>query len=265
MHSVLLTTQLIGQLQKRGIDLIVVNQRHAKHSFALFADQQLQVERRCLQYAWQVNAVDRLPFAQQLCEHKFNVLERILRDYKGTELARQQIKSTVLRVPGCIDDQQLMGYEGSLQRLAFHHWRQLLPKALGFTTRQRRPPPDPVNAALSLTYTLVHHDAVRQAKKHALDPQLGFYHRTAFGRQSLACDIMEPVRPKVEAWCAHLFIDGQLDKRHFSVANGSCTLGKAGREIFYAAYDEQAKDWQRQLDAAATWVARRLDRARARA
>lgn len=259
MHSVGLTTQLIGQLQKRGIDFVVLNQRHASHSFALYGDQRLLVERRCRQYALQLDDATRLPLAIELCRHKFNVLHRLLQTYPSTGGGCQQIRRALDQLASCQDDQQLRGYEGSVQKMAFQHWRQLIPAVLGFKNRLRRPPPDPVNAALSFAYTLVHQDAVRQAIKHALDPQLGIYHRLVYGRQSLACDLMEPVRPKVESWVAHLFIEGVLDRRHFSLAQGRCLLGKAGREIFYKAFDEQVQDWQRQLGATARWLARQCD------
>ena len=261
MHSVQLTTQLIGQLHKRGIDLIVMNQRYADHSFAIFADQKNQVERRCRQYAWQLHEQGRLPFAKHLCDHKFTILKRALNTVEGTAQTQQKIAQIQMQLIQCEQEQTLRGIEGSIQRIAFEQWRHLLPSQLGFTKRERRPPKDPVNAILSLTYTLIHHEAVRQAHKYALDPQLGFYHRVAFGRQSLACDLMEPVRPRAELWITQLFVSGVLNLRHFSQTDGRCLLGKAGRELFYAAYDEQLNDWKRVLEAGARWTAHRLDSA----
>ncbi len=259
MHSVTLTTQLIGQLHKRGIDLIVLNQRHSAHSFALYANQQSQVERRCRQYKWQYHSNSRLPFAVELCRHKFKVLERLLREFENTNAARERISASLERLDHCPSEHWLRGAEGAVQRLAFEHWRSHLPPELEFRTRQRRPPPDPVNAALSLTYTLVHHEAVRQALKHGLDPQLGFYHRTAYARQSLACDLMEPVRPHVEYWVVSMFNDGRISRRHFTKSQAGCLLGKQGRETFYEQYNEKLDVWRRQLDSTARWVARRLD------
>lgn len=259
MHSVQLTTQLIGQLQRRGIDFVVLNQRYSENSFALYADQQKQVNRRCQQYAWQLDDQGRLPFAKHLCHHKFNVLERVLKQLAGTTKAQQEIEQIHAQLPQCQQEQTLRGLEGSIQRIAFEQWRQHIPTNLGFIKRERRPPKDPVNATLSLAYTLIHHEAVRQARKHALDPQLGFYHRTAYGRQSLACDLMEPVRPHIERWVTDLFSTGQLNLHHFSQTEGRCLLGKSGRERFYAAYDEQADNWTRHLDAGALWVSHKLD------
>lgn len=255
MHSVQLTTQLIGQLYKRGIDLIVINQRYEKHSFALFADQQKIVDRRCRQYAWQLEESGRLQFAKTLCRHKFATIDRVV----NSGAMNINLEPALHQLSNCQSEQSLRGIEGNLQRQVFEYWRSKTPEKYGFKQRERRPPKDPVNALLSLTYTIVHQDAVRQARKYGLDPQLGFYHRTAFGRHSLACDLMESVRPSVEAWVAELFLAGVLDKRHFSNLNGRCLLGKPGRQVYYKALDVEAKDWQRRLGAGARWIARRLD------
>ncbi|MCC6472287.1 MAG: CRISPR-associated endonuclease Cas1, partial [Burkholderiales bacterium] len=94
----------------------------------------------------------------------------------------------------------IRGIEGSAARAHFQGFSALVPSSLGFTGRNRRPPRDPVNACLSLAYTLLHFDAVRAAHIAGLDPLLGFYHRPSFGRESLASDLIEPLRPIVDGW-----------------------------------------------------------------
>jgi hypothetical protein len=106
--------------------------------------------------------------------------------------------------------------------------------------RNRRPPRDPVNAALSFTYTLLHFDAVRAAHGAGLDPMVGFYHRPAHGRESLACDLIEPLRPRADAWVRMLFRERELRGEHFATNKGACLLGKAGRERFHAAWESYA-------------------------
>lgn len=143
----------------------------------------------------------------------------------------------------------------------FNYWRQQLDPTWGFEKRIRRPPPDPVNALLSFAYTLVHQEAVRQCKKYGLDPDLGFYHRLAYSRHSLACDLMEPVRPKVEQWIISILERGDINRKHFSKhkANG-CFLGKQGRLIFYPLFDQQLPLYRRMLSANARWLLNQLKR-----
>jgi CRISPR-associated protein Cas1 len=262
MHNVQLTTQLIGQLHSRKIDLIVLNQRYEHLSYALFADQRKIVERRCKQYLWQQQAELRVPVAVQICQHKFRNMQRSIRACSPQHALIEkldQANQDMNEWTGSED--QLRGIEGNLQRELFAFWRGMLPAGLGFKSRLRRPPPDPVNALLSLTYSLIHSDSVRQAIRYGLDSQLGFYHRTAFGRHSLACDLMEPIRPSVEHWVVELFQSHTLDKRYFTSSGSGCQLGKKGRYIFYKAFEEQRETWTRGAGSAARWLQRLLDKA----
>jgi CRISPR-associated protein Cas1 len=135
---------------------------------------------------------------------------------------------------------RLRGIEGSAARAYFSGYMSLFPPELNFTGRNRRPPRDPVNASLSLAYTLLHFEAVRIAHISGLDPLLGFYHRPAFGRESLASDLIEPLRPLTDEWVWSLFADRTLRGDHFNPDKGACLLGKAGRGYFYAAWERFA-------------------------
>lgn len=143
----------------------------------------------------------------------------------------------------------LRGLEGAAARAYFTALRSLFPPALGFSGRNRRPPRDPVNACLSLAYTLLHFDAVRAAQIAGLDPLIGFYHRPAIGRESLACDLVEPLRPLADEWVWGLFRKEILTADHFSLHGQGCQLGKAGRRHFYAHWETAAplhRRWLRQ-------------------
>jgi CRISPR-associated protein Cas1 len=119
----------------------------------------------------------------------------------------------------------------------FHGYTRLFAPELNFSGRNRRPPRDPVNACLSLGYTLLHFDAVRAAHAAGLDALLGFYHRPAVGRESLACDLIEPIRPLVDDWLWTQFSERHLRSEHFSDDRGACLIGKAGRSHFYASWE----------------------------
>lgn len=260
-HNVQLTTSLLGQLWKRGIDFITLNDRHTDCSFGLYANKQQQVERRCRQYLWQQDEQKALQLARTLCAHRLRNNLRLLADNNHTTL-KQQLHRALQRTEHAISLQTLLGIEGAAQRLMFAHWRAKLPSQLGFEKRQRRPPKDPVNSLLSLTSSLVLQEAIRQCTVAGLDPDLGFYHRIASGRPSLACDLMEPLRPFFEHWVMHLFIDGHFDSRHFTGQNSAqapCYLGKAGRQAFYPLFYQASIAWQRQLKATTRWICQHLD------
>lgn len=258
MHNVQLTTQLLGQLVERGIDFVVLNQRYSKYSFALYADRYRSALRRCQQYQWQIDPQQRFALARQLCLHKFRAISRVLAAQPEHRL-QAQLDMAMEASRDCLNEDSLRGIEGSIQRAVFQYWRSRLDKDWGFEQRQRRPAPDPVNALLSLSYTLIHHEAVRQAKYHGLDPDLGFYHRLAYSRSSLACDLIEPLRPRIEAWVVETLQQGLLTKRHFgfSKADG-CMLGKEGRLIFYPLFEAFMQKGRRTLASHARWLAKQL-------
>ncbi|OGT88823.1 MAG: CRISPR-associated endonuclease Cas1 [Gammaproteobacteria bacterium RIFOXYD12_FULL_61_37] len=146
-----------------------------------------------------------------------------------------------------IGSASIRGIEGAAARSYFQGLAALFPPALGFNGRNRRPPRDPVNACLSLGYTLLHFDAVRACHMAGLDPLLGFYHRPSFGRESLASDLIEPLRPHWDREVWSLFRGHVLRQDHFTQDKGACLLGKAGRAAFYRDHEFQAPPLRRLL------------------
>jgi hypothetical protein len=71
----------------------------------------------------------------------------------------------------------------------------------------------PVNAMLNYLYSLVEAEAILACQTVGLDPGLGIVHADAKGRQSLALDVMEPVRPEVDA-----FVLDMVERRTFRKA-----------------------------------------------
>jgi CRISPR-associated protein Cas1 len=114
------------------------------------------------------------------------------------ELARQ-----LQAAAEAVDTPALLGVEGNAARLYFQAFPGLLRPAekeglsFDFTTRSRRPPKDPVNALLSLAYSLLAKDVCVTARAVGLDPFLGFYHQPRYGRPALALDLMEEFRPLI--------------------------------------------------------------------
>jgi len=152
----------------------------------------------------------------------------------------------------------LRGLEGAAARAHFGGLAAVLPPALGFAGRNRRPPRDPANVCLSLGYSLLHVEAVQACHIAGLDPLLGFYHRPAFGRESLACDLVEPLRARVDLWVWELLRERHLREAHFSFDQGACLLGKAGRATFYATWAQQVPPLRRALRRSAALLARAL-------
>ena len=134
---------------------------------------------------------------------------------------------------------RLRGLEGAAAAAYFQALPSAFPDSLGFAGRNRRPPMDPVNALLSLTYTLVHWEWVRECEMIGLDPVIGFFHEFEYGRESLACDLMEFDRPWIDRWVWELFAERTFSARDFSSEQErpGCYLKKASRSRYYQAYE----------------------------
>lgn len=140
------------------------------------------------------------------------------------------------------------GLEGAAAAAYFQAYFPAFAPSLGAITRNRRPPKDPVNAVLSLSYTLLYSEAVRACWIAGLDPALGALHTLCHNRAALACDLMECHRPRVDLWVWEQFRSEALRPEHFGKdGGGACLLGKAGRSHFYAAWTDIARQQQRAL------------------
>ena len=261
MHNTVVSTRLLGQCQARGVDFIVINSRFSQHCFAVYAQHIEQCQRRINQYRLASDPVLALPLSRRLVVNKLARSRHALEartESDARDSALSAFEEAGQRARNVLDPDILRGIEGAAQRALFEYWRTELPGKLGFRQRLRRPSPDPVNALLSLSFTLIYHEAIRQCYRHGLDPWLGFYHLPSPGRRSLACDLVEPLRPLIEAWVVDGFCRGEFDLRQFSLRDGQCTLGKAGRAHFYEAWQSKLGFWSKRLGHYATILARHL-------
>ncbi len=152
----------------------------------------------------------------------------------------------------------LRGHEGTASSVYFSAYRRLFPDGLNFTGRNRRPPRDPVNAMLSLCYTMLYSDITTEIYIAGLDPTIGFYHSFEYGRDSLSCDIEEPFRPAVDRFVWELFRKEYFRKRDFTEEKGGVYLKKKARARFYPLYEEFAQALRKQIQKTLRGIIERL-------
>ncbi len=153
---------------------------------------------------------------------------------KELTLKRHHLRENLAKM-GSIES--LLGFEGAAANYYFRELAAFIPASLTFNGRNKRPPKDPFNVVLSLGYTLLHQYWVREIYMMGLDPYIGFYHQVNFGRESLASDLMETLRPLYDQWALDCFKEGILRKEDFVMKGDRCEMGKAGRLRFYEAYE----------------------------
>jgi CRISPR-associated protein Cas1 len=210
---------------------------------------------RLLHYRLAQDSVWRLAFTRQLLAAKFAAHQRLVEEMlqerpdqrKALTDAQQQLQTQQANLANAASVATLLGMEGAAARAFFAAFAAVLPNSLGFAGRKRRPPPDAVNATLSLAYTLLHNRAVQIIHTHGLEPLLGFYHETSFGRESLASDLIEVWRPHIDAWVWECFRTQILREHHFKTDANGCFLDKAGRQVFFASLETRLRPLARAM------------------
>jgi len=142
---------------------------------------------------------------------------------------------------------ELMGIEGSAAALYFEQFESMLKQRddwkFDWRGRNRRPPRDPVNALLSLGYSMLAKELTGVCHAVGLDPFLGFMHQPRYGRPALALDLMEEFRPLVADSVAISLINrGELGPEDFIRSANGTFLNDRGRRAFW-------ESWFRRLDA----------------
>ena len=109
-----------------------------------------------------------------------------------------------------------------------------------FTNRNRRPPTDPVNAMLSLAYSMLAKDCTLAALAVGFDPYIGFYHQPRFGRPALGLDLMEEMRPLVaESTVLSCINNRVVTEKDFVRAGQAVNLTAPGRKRFFQMYEQR--------------------------
>ncbi len=245
--SVTLQASVLGHLGERGIGVVILSGRKGEATLFLgrpHNDARLRVEqaRRSLDESFCVTYARHLVRTKIERQHQWldSLRERYARARYPLTQAIQQLQGQQALLARAHTLDSLRGHEGAAAASYFAGLRAVVPGSLGFNERNRRPPRDPFNALLSLTYTLAHAEAALALHAAGLDPCVGFYHQISHSRESLASDIMETVRPLADRLCLELVASQTLTAEHFGHSAAGCLLGKAGRTRYYGTYETHA-------------------------
>lgn len=204
-----------------------------------------------------------LPLARQFVQGKIRNHRTLLMRNHG-----EAPPATLLRLKQCAEAaaraeslETLLGVEGSAAAAYFEQFGGMLKPAddrddqlpglempassggrfpFDFHGRNRRPPTDPVNALLSLAYSLLAKDCLLAALAVGFDPYVGFYHQPRFGRPALALDLMEEFRPLVAESAVLTCINNRMvSESDFVQAGRAVNLTPPGRKRFFQAYEQR--------------------------
>lgn len=152
-----------------------------------------------------------------------------------------EMGSLARRVQDAASLDSVRGIEGQAAAIYFRHFGSLFRTGVGQEFRergrQRRPPPDPVNACLSMAYSMLTHECTAALRLARLEPALGAFHVSRPGRPALSLDLMEPFRPLIaDSVAVSAFNRGELTEGHFFRSASGCSLTSHGRKAFFSAY-----------------------------
>jgi CRISPR-associated endonuclease Cas1 len=114
---------------------------------------------------------------------------------------------------------------------------------------------NPSNAMLNYLYAVLESESRLALAALGLDPGIGVMHVDSPSRDSLACDLMEVVRPRVDAYLLDWIVREPLHREwFFEQRDGNCRLMGS----FAVRLSETAPTWSRAIAPIAEWVSRTL-------
>ena len=188
-------------LIQEGIDTVFMS-TYGKYRGRLITGFGKNIDLRVLQFQKMAEEKTRLDFAKLYVNGKLNNCRILLRRYNvdlnnpDITAALHRIRNMIRRISEADSIPTLMGLEGQSAAVYFGVFGNLIKaENITFNGRNRRPPKDPANVLLSLGYTLLENLIQTQVNIAGLDPYLGCFHSTEYGRPSLVLDLMEEFRP----------------------------------------------------------------------
>jgi CRISPR-associated protein Cas1 len=157
------------------------------------------------------------------------------------------LKSALPEISGADTLESLRGTEGKTAAAYFSALDEMIlnnKEDFFFRGRNRRPPLDKVNALLSFTYALLANDCASALESAGLDSYVGFLHRDRPGRNSLALDLMEELRPCfADRFVISMINNKSVKSSDFEVReSGAVIMTDDGRRAVIKAWQERKRD-----------------------
>jgi CRISPR-associated endonuclease Cas1 len=134
------------------------------------------------------------------------------------------------------------------------HWRTFGTRVSPLTGSPRLAV-NPPNAILNYLYAILESESRLAAAALGLDPGIGVLHVDAAARDSLACDLMEAVRPQIDGFVVDWMTRETLKREwFFEQRDGNCRLMSS----LAVRLSETAPTWGRAVSPIAEWLAQSL-------
>jgi len=214
-----------------------------------------------------------LKIAIELIRQKLISQERLVREQFQNAASTQIIADARLALMKARSNEEIRRYEAHAALAYWTAWHELpvtYPRAdsqrvpehwwtfgsrLSPLTGSPRRAVNPPNAILNYLYAILESEARLAISELGLDPGIGFLHSDTRTRDSLACDLMEPIRPRVDAFLLDWLRRESLQRKwFFEQRDGNCRLMGS----FAVQLSETSGIWRQALGPFAEWIAHTL-------
>lgn len=218
-----------------------------------------------------------IKIARELISQKLIAQEQVLKQFFKESASRQVVLDARRAVLGANTNEEILRWEA---RGAHSYWNAMRELPIAFNkadslkipehwkrfgsrvsplTNSPRLAVNPANAILNYLYAVLEAESRLALAMLGLDPGIGVLHNDLRSRDSLACDLMEPARPKVDALLLKLLASEQLRREwFFEQRNGNCRLLAS----FAEKLSETASMWRKEVGGFAEWIVQSLSASR---
>jgi CRISPR-associated protein Cas1 len=200
--NVQFTTQSVHELFQHGIELAILT-RTGRLIGQITSPTTKNIELRVEQFRRYEDESFKLDFSKGIVKGKIRNSLQFLRSffYNHPEVDLKEEIGGLQKAEDGLSHQitleGLNGVEGMAAKHYFDGFGKMILGEFVFDGRRKHPAPDPVNALLSLGYTMVFNEISSLLDGMGFDPYLGYYHKIDYGRPSLASDLLEEFRAPI--------------------------------------------------------------------
>lgn len=243
--NVQITTQALRACMERGLPVSLLSTGGWFYGRAT-ASSSKNIELRVAQHRAFQDSATCVRLANGIVASKIRNSRTLLRRNHDAapEVTLFELEQLAKKAERCETLTSLLGIEGTAARSYFGAFSGMLKgawvRAFEMDGRNRRPPRDPINALLSLVYSLLTTELTNAISGAGLDVMLGFFHQPRFGRPALALDLMEEFRPIVgDSTVIAVINNGVVSPSDFVVHPTGVALKSFARKRVIEAYERR--------------------------
>lgn len=244
--NVQFTTQVVHELFEHGIEMAILT-KTGKLIGQITSPAPKNIELRLKQFEKYRDNDFKLNLSKKIVIGKINNSIKLIKQFSynhpETDLKKQIdiLDKTLEKISGAKSIDGLLGLEGNAAKGYFDAFGKMMLGDFEFAGRKKYPSTDPVNALLSLTYTMIFNEIGSLLDGLGFDPYLSYFHSVDYGRASLASDLVEEFRAPI----ADSFVLDIVNNRRFkpddfykNIKNEAIYLSREALKRYFVEYED---------------------------